>query len=148
MTFDLFTNSFWALNKTRLTVPGPPYLALSSINVFSHCEEESRAGGVTLNLVRPKILSSVVKALYFQSSGRTNHSCTPSTARGKLLVQYDFLFHQYTIMLKMADLRRSDMYVVFTKTLCGRNFSICLVSYRAKMHRLASDGFTKSQSSI
>ena len=122
--FDLLTNSFWAQNKARFTAPGSPYLELSSINVFSRCEEESRAGGVTLTLVGPKILSFVVKALYFQSFGRTNHSCTPFAAQGKLPVQYDFLFHQYTIMLKMADLRRSDIYVVFTKILRGRNFSV------------------------
>ena len=42
----------------------------------------------------------------------------------------------------MADQRWSDIYVVFTKILCGRNF--CLVSYKAKIHRTASNGFTES----
>ena len=31
---------------------------------------------------------------------------------------------QYTITLKMADQRWSDIYVVLTKILCGRNFCV------------------------
>ena len=59
-------------------------------------ELPTRAGGAgptTSTLVGPKILSFMVKALYFQGSGRTNNcriealfkwsdqSCTPSAAR-------------------------------------------------------------------
>ena len=46
----------------------------------------------------------------------------------------------------MVDQRRSDIYVVFTKLLCGRD--LCLVSYKAKIHRFAPNGFTESLSSI
>ena len=41
---------------------------------------------------------------------------------------------------------RSEPYVVFTKILSGRSF--CLVSYKAKIHRTALNGFTESLSSI
>ena len=47
---------------------------------------------------------------------------------------------------KDADQRWSDIYVVFTKIYCGRN--LCLISYKAKIHRTASNGFTESLSTI
>ena len=58
----------------------------------------------------------------------------PSQAKTK---NYGFLFagftvfrflQQWTITLKMADQKWSDIYVVFTKILCGRNFCVWQVT--------------------
>ena len=45
------------------------------------------------------------------------------------------------ITQKMVDQRWSDIYLVFTKILCGRNFYVWL-SYKANIHRTSSNGFT------
>ena len=53
---------------------------------------------------------------------------------------------ELTITLKMADQRWSDIYVVFTKILCGHNFRVW-VSYKVKIHSTVSNGFIESLSS-
>ena len=40
----------------------------------------------------------------------------------------------------MADQKRSDFYVDFTMMLCSRKKLPCLVSYEARIHRLALNG--------